>query len=262
MNARNESAWTPSASLRPWIADISVRAIASADQQTLTHAPDSATVLVFRTTTARRSDLLAVGPRTRASYHTGKDVPFCVRVRIRPGRARPILGVPVSQLADRVVPLGELWGESGDRLACELADLGSDPELVLKHLQAELLARLTAQTPGDLSRTDLLHAATQALTTHAHHRPERVGALAERLSISERHLRNLFADGVGLSPKHLARIERVRRVLARPGRRNLAQLAAETGYYDQSHMTAEFHGFMGAPPQAFHAGRLPAAQPC
>jgi AraC-like DNA-binding protein len=262
VNAKNESALTPAAPLRPWIADISVGAVAAGDQQPLTHVPDTATLLVFRTTAAQRSDLLVVGPRTRASYHTGKDIPSCVRVRIRPGRARPLLGVSLSQLADRVVPLGELWGASGDVLARDLADLGSDPELVLERLQAELLAHLTAQTPGDLSRSDLLHAATQALTPHADRQPEQVPALAKRLAVSERHLRNLFTDGVGLSPKHLARIERVRRVLARPRQGNWAQLAAEAGYYDQSHLTAEFHSFMGAPPHAFHAGRIPAARPC
>ncbi|MFI6700683.1 helix-turn-helix domain-containing protein [Streptomyces sp. NPDC050509] len=263
MTVTNQSAPTPSAALRPWIADISVLTVAGFGQRPFTHLPDTATALVFRTTAAGRSDLLVMGPRTRASYRTGKDVPFCLKVRIRPGRARPLLGVPVGELADRVVPLGELWGGSADRLAHELAHLGPDPALVLEHLEAELLARLTTRTPADLLRSDLLHTATQALTTRAHQRPERVPALAERLGVSERHLRTLFTDGVGLSPKHLARIERVRSVLARrPGRRHWAQLATESGYYDQSHMTADFHDVMGAPPQAFHAGHRPPAQPC
>jgi AraC-like DNA-binding protein len=75
-------------------------------------------------------------------------------------------------------------------------------------------------------------------------------------------LRNLFAGEVGLSPKRFARIDRVRGVLASAGRRQWAQLANDTGYYDQAHMIAEFRAMMGVPPGAFVAGRLPAVHPC
>jgi hypothetical protein len=114
-----------------------------------------------------------------------------------------LLGVPVSEIVDRVVPLGDLWGESGRRLAGELAGLGPDPDL--NQLQAELLAHLTAQTPSDLARSELLHAATKVMTTRAGQPPKQVPAVAQRLAISERHLRSLFTDGLGISLKRFAR---------------------------------------------------------
>ena len=82
--------------------------------------------------------------------------------------------------------------------------------------------------------------------------------------MSERHLRNLFSDCIGLSPKHLQRIARVRRVLAHghSSTSRWAHLAVTVGYYDQSHMTAEFRTMMGVPPAAFFAGHLPPPQPC
>jgi AraC-like DNA-binding protein len=249
-----------SAALQAWVAD--VIAVASDDHEPLVHVPDAATALVFRTTADHRSDLVVLGPRTRASYYMGKNLPFCIKVRIRPGRARPLLGLSVSELVDRVVPLGDLWGEPADRLARELADLGSDPGLALKHIEAALLARIAAQSAGDLSRSDLLRAATEALSVRRASQPNRLREISGRLSISERHLRNLFAGEVGISPKHFARIDRVRSVLASAGRRQWAQVASETGYYDQAHMTAEFRAMMGVPPGAFVAGRLPAAHPC
>ena len=46
------------------------------------------------------------------------------------------------------------------------------------------------------------------------------------------------------------------------GRPRTAALAADTGYYDQSHMTAEFRAVMGVPPSAYRAGRLPAPGHC
>ncbi|WP_426537585.1 helix-turn-helix domain-containing protein [Streptomyces sp. UG1] len=86
--------------------------------------------------------------------------------------------------------------------------------------------------------------------------------MARDLAISERQLRSLFADGVGVSPKHFARINRVRTVLEQATTVSWAELAATTGYYDQSHMTADFRTLMGVPPRSFFTGRLPDAQPC
>jgi len=42
----------------------------------------------------------------------------------------------------------------------------------------------------------------------------------------------------------------------------LAHLATTAGYYDQSHMSAEFSTIMGVPPTAYFAGRLPPPQRC
>jgi AraC-like DNA-binding protein len=88
-----------------------------------------------------------------------------------------------------------------------------------------------------------------------------VPAVARRLAVSERHLRDLFSDGVGLPPKRFERIARLRGLLSR-GETRWAQLAATAGYYDQSHMTAEFRTMMGVPPAAFFAGRPPSLEPC
>ena len=261
MNTKKEPGVLVPAALQPWVSDIRVGAVGD-DQQVLTRMPDAATALVFRTTAAQHSDLVVVGPCTHASYHAGKDVPFFVKVRIRPGRARALLGLSVHEIVDHAVPLSDFWGEPGDRLARELADIGSDPLRVLKTIEDALLAHLSAQTSRELSRSDLVHGATKGLSIRANRQPDGVRALARRLSISERHLRNLFTGAVGVSPKRFARIDRVRTVLARAHHEHWAQLATEAGYYDQSHMSAEFREIMGVPPGAFVAGRVPAAGPC
>ncbi|MEH0421655.1 hypothetical protein QA861_30530 [Streptomyces sp. B21-083] len=69
-----------------------------------------------------------------------------------------------------------------------------------------------------------------------------------------------------MSPEHFARIGRVRTVLA-AGAGRWSEIAATAGYYDQSHMTAEFRHLMGVPPrlralsefQARHLSCAPAA---
>lgn len=227
----------------------------------IVHLPDTATALVFRTTAAGRSNLLVVGPRTRASYHVGKDLPICLKVRLLPGMAQPLLGVSISELVDRVTPLADLWGEAALRLEEQLARVGGDCGLTLKHLEAALRARIGTRPPDDLTRARLVHAAATALSAR---RPTHLPDLACRLSVSERHLRHLLTESAGLPPKSFARITRLRTALTcgRTRSARLAQLAAATGYYDQSHLTAEFRSMMGVPPGAFFAGRLPVLQSC
>jgi AraC-like DNA-binding protein len=230
--------------------------------ESILHLPDTATALVFRVTAAGESDLRVIGPRTRASYLSGKDLPVCLQIRLCPGVARLLLGLPVRELMDRTTPLSELWGVSADRLEARLAHLGGDTELILKHLQAAILARIANQTPVDLARGNLVLTAAAALLSAR--RPAHVSEIARRLAISERHLRNVFTDGVGLPPKRFMRIARVRDVLTSAHARHAqwAQLAVTAGYYDQSHLTADFRAMMGVPPASFFSGRIPAPQPC
>ncbi len=84
-------------------------------------------------------------------------------------------------------------------------------------------------------------------------------ALAESLAVSSRTLQRVFAKQVGISPKLLARIVRFQRVLRawRANPRTFAHVAAESGYFDQSHLVRDFHEFAGAPPAGLLAA-LPA----
>jgi methylphosphotriester-DNA--protein-cysteine methyltransferase len=143
------------------------------------------------------------------------------------------------------VPLTDLWGDRAARLEHRLNEL-TGPEPVLRGIEDALLESLHDSANA---RDLLLREAVESLSTTG----ERVGALARRLSVSERHLRDLFTDRVGLSPKRFARIQRVRTVLAGTGSAEWAGLASDTGYYDQSHMTADFRTLMGGSPASFRA---------
>uniref|UniRef100_UPI0031DCB28B helix-turn-helix domain-containing protein n=1 Tax=Streptomyces hawaiiensis TaxID=67305 RepID=UPI0031DCB28B len=214
-----------------WVAGVD---IATAAGSAAVDVPDHATTLLLRTD---KQELIVMGPRTRAAYHVAVPGRSCVRVRMRPGRAQTLLGRPLRDLADRVLPLRELPGLNVDLLA-------ADP---IAALEEALAGR--PQPPGRLDEAArLLSGTTVAMT-------------AARLHVSERRLHTLFTEGTGLSPKQFARIDRVRAVLA-AGADRWSDIAATAGYYDQSHMTAEFRHFMGVPPAAFTAGRRPAPTPC
>jgi AraC-like DNA-binding protein len=218
-------------------------------RSTIVQVPEAAVVLAFRTTVAGRSDVIVVGPRTRGSYHDAVAAPSCVRMRLRPGSARAVLGVPVSELSDRATPLTDLRATAGRRLTERLEAAGDDTGLALTHLASFVSARPAG--------SGLIAAATRELDAGA-----RLADLAGRLGVGERHLRNLFAREVGLSPKHFARIGRVRRVLSLAGQRRWAAVAEDAGFFDQAHMISDFRAFMGVSPEAYLSGRLPAATPC
>lgn len=216
--------------LMRWVAGIDV---ATAGASAAVDVPDHATTLLLRTD---KRELVVMGPRTRAGYHVAAPGHSCVRVRMRPGRAQALLGRSLSGLADGALSLRELPGLDVDQLA-------ADPVTTLE--------KALADRPEPSERLEeaarLLVGATVTATAAQH--------------ISERRLHTLFTDATGLSPKHFARIDRVRTVLAADAGR-WADIAATAGYYDQSHMTAEFRHFMGVPPAAFTAGRRPAATLC
>jgi AraC-like DNA-binding protein len=88
-----------------------------------------------------------------------------------------------------------------------------------------------------------------------------VNAVASDLGVSARHLRRVFRETVGVSPKafaKLARFNRALRAAREDARRNWANIAADAGYYDQAHLIAEFRSISGVTPQAL-LGELRAA---
>ncbi len=218
--------------LRPWVSAIAHQRL---DAVTHVHAPDTATTLVL---CSASEGAFVIGPRDRARYHAGPPARRTV-VRLAPGRAQAVLGVPADELAGRVVPLGELWS-------------GADA-LEPAALTSALLRRVASIDPG---RSDLVHAATGLLRTRG------VAETAVALNVSERQLRAVFTRAVGLSPKRFARVDRVRRVVARGRRGGWARVAVELGYFDQAHLSAEFRAVMGVSPGAFARGDLPAATYC
>ncbi len=77
--------------------------------------------------------------------------------------------------------------------------------------------------------------------------------ISREIFYSEKHMRRLFMQHIGASPKAFARIARVNyalRLLTTQGVRS-ADVAAETGYYDQSHFIRDFRQVCGVSPQEY-----------
>ncbi|TDW87135.1 helix-turn-helix protein [Kribbella pratensis] len=234
--------------MHPWIENVALQAPTT---PITVLPPDPATTVVWRMTHAGESDVLIAGPRTRAAYHTSKDLPVCLRLRIRPGRALPLLGAAADELVDRTVPLSDLTGSSANALAGRLVTYKDEPEQAVEVLGDFLLGRLPRRLPD---RLELVGEAAAELASEA--APRTVGETAQRLGVSERYLRRVFREAVGVSPKHFARITRVRTVIAH-ARRSWSDAAACAGYTDQSHLIADFRSLMRVTPEAYATGRVP-----
>jgi AraC-like DNA-binding protein len=170
-----------------------------------------------------------------------------VTVRLHLGAAQAVLGVPASAISGHIVPLEELWGEATtSRLYDQLTEAHTtiDAAAIVESAIAERLA--DADTPRTHSPL-ALEAAERLMNAS-------VSTVAADLRVSERHLRRVFREAAGLSPKTFAKLARFHRALhaaRQDSNTNWANIAAATGYYDQAHLIDEFQTIAGITPRAF-----------
>ncbi len=159
--------------------------------------------------------------------------------------ARRLMGVPLAELANRLVRLDDLLGPFAGELAEQLA---AAPHAAARHALAQrLLAhRLTEGPSGSPEVRRVLG------RLRSSHGAARVEALAAEVGWSTRHLSARFREEVGLGPKAVARLARAEHAVAllRDGR-PLADVAYSAGYADQPHFNRDFRELVGCPPGEF-----------
>ncbi len=173
-------------------------------------------------------------------------------VRFRPGMARAFLRPPAVEFTDSSAALADVWGRKGVALEQQVEEARSAPARI-GLLERELQRRLPAVPPPE----PCVAAALDLIT-------RRRGAVTMReacrfAAVSRQHLARRFAEHVGVSPKMFARVTRFRSLLALLRQVRLvswSDAAAAAGYYDQSHLIADFRQFTGATPERFLAARL------
>jgi AraC-like DNA-binding protein len=200
-----------------------------------------------------------VGTMTRA-IEIAEQPGEIVAVRFKPGTAAALTGFALAEITDRNLGLAELGmqGALAERIAEASAAPG--PALPAKiplaasaHARlAALVAWLRGRLAGAARPDPLVARAVGLLSTGE----ARVDDVAGQLGATRQHLARRFRREVGITPKQLARIARMQRaatVLRRGG--DLARLAAELGYFDQSHLTHDLRDLAGLTPAAVAAER-------
>jgi AraC-like DNA-binding protein len=187
--------------------------------------------------------VIVAGPDTSARLVTLAPGSRLVGVRLRPGVAGAVLGLPASELCDLAPDASDVVSMPAASAIVEALASGAAPH-----------ATLLGFVDGPFEPDPLIRAAMAALG-----RPRaRVGAVAVELGVSARQLQRRVSDAVGYGPKMLARVLRFRRLqMLAPA--PLAELALDAGYADQAHMTAEVTHLAGLSPVRFLKDRTPTA---
>jgi AraC-like DNA-binding protein len=192
---------------------------------------------------------IVVGTMTRALLVPARDGAACIGVRFRPGMATAFLRMAAASVTDGRAPLDALWSDA--RTVTGYVDALADPDRAVERFADVLVDRLSRTTPIP----DDIQAAVVQITSRGGRVD--VSRLAESLGVSRQHLARRFATYVGISPKTLCRVARLREVirLADHPRAGWAALAADLGYYDQSHLVADFRSLTGLTPSRWAASR-------
>ena len=164
-----------------------------------------------------------------------------------PGAFAAFSARPMGDLVDRVLPLGDVFGEPG-RAVAERVSAELEVARAIEHIEgflrglgpqrddsAALVARLVALARGE-----------PRITSSAE--------LARRAGLSLRSLQRLFERYIGLGPKWIIRRARVQEAAERVAAGQAvdwAALAIELGYHDQAHLIHEFKAQLGFTPAAY-----------
>ena len=174
----------------------------------------------------------------------------CVELRLTPVAAHRLLGLPMHELANRTVPLREVLSDA-DELTERLRESPSWPDRFAL-VERVLLRRLEeASSPSrevEWSWHELRRTAGRAS----------IRELVDEIGWSHRRLIARFREQVGLAPKAVARVMRFDRAVQalRSPARALADVAYESGYFDQAHMNRDFRELGGTTPRAFRSSLL------
>ena len=194
------------------------------------------------------------GIQDQPLVHASPEGAHHVAARFKPGGAHAFFDLPMDELTDQVVELGDLIGRSSTDILCSDLREAEKDEPRCRVLERWLIERRNAVHPY----FSTVRKAIDLLRVGSYGTP--VAELCTRLGLSNRHLIKQFRHTVGLAPKAYARVGRFQRVIdSSRGQIEVpwARLASDHGYADQSHLIREFRRLALVTPEEFVAARTP-----
>lgn len=173
----------------------------------------------------------------------------CIQIDFTPLGAWRFFGLPMSELAARMVALDDLGDGDMRRLRQRLWE-ERDWQRRLDLAESYVTERIRRARQADPA----LHWAYQRML--ARRGDLRIADVARKLEWSRKHLSQRFQAQLGLPPKTIARMIRFQAALAmarREGDVDWADIAAACGYADQAHLTRDFAEFAGASPSRWRS---------
>lgn len=210
-----------------------------------------------------RSDIRGVSTGRFSRRLEGKG--RALGVKFLPGGFQPFLRAPVSTVTDDTMTLTRLFGGRDSRpLRAELRafedrlrrdeDDASDGARMTDLLERFLLARLPPPDPQVPKVTAIV------LDIMADRDITKVEDVARKTGLHPRGLQRLFSHYVGVSPKWVIKRYRLHEALERMAadqRVDLARMAADLGYFDQTHFIKDFKALVGKTPAEYARSLTP-----
>jgi AraC-like DNA-binding protein len=201
-------------------------------------------------TTPTRFDIATAGLHVTPAYIRQPQEQSGIQIALHLPAARSILGVRASELCSGTYEGVDVVGREIGRLRARLIDTPDWPTRF--DLVRQFLRHRADRAEGrPRTRAEL----AEAWAWLGRHRGTgRIAGLADHVMLSERQLHSLFTAEFGIGPKRfnrLLRFQRAKRLIgygAGHGEVDLAGIAADCGYADQSHLTREFRSFVGIGP--------------
>ena len=188
-----------------------------------------------------------IGPHDAPIVNEPLGLTWAVGVVTTPIGCRAALGVEPGAVRGRIVePAWPAFGAVREAVAA-----APDAAAAIAITIDALAAGLDTSDPG-LPRIARAVAAIEA------HPVRPIAELAAELGVSHGHLDREFARIVGLGPRVLARIVRLRRLVASIdvyGEVEWTRLAGELGWFDQAHLIRDFKRFAGVSPGEYAAAQ-------
>lgn len=164
-----------------------------------------------------------------------------IEVEFPPLAAYTLFKLPLRELAGQFVELPQILGRTGAEMVERLAEAPGWPGRFA--LLEDAVERLAGDGPAP--HPAVVWAWRRIVRSHGR---VNIGELAAEAGWSRRHLTRQFTDQLGMAPKTVARLRRLRhavRLLSQPRRGSIADIAACCGYYDQAHLANDFRDIAG-----------------
>lgn len=167
-------------------------------------------------------------------------------VVFNPVGGRLFFGMPMSEINGLQVDINDLGDIQLEDLEKSLADttLNQTCVLLIEQFLTKRMEQIAHLPEYNLKR---IGAAIKLINSNQ----TEVNSLAEASCLSYKQFSRIFTEYIGAKPKDFLRIIRFQRALfflQTSPQTPLAQLAAECGYYDQSHLIKEFRTLSGYTP--------------
>jgi AraC-like DNA-binding protein len=196
--------------------------------------------------------VLLIGEKTRPKVFAYDRRRQIAAVRIKVEAVERLLGLRPGEHQDADVELGTVLPLLAEELLEAFCETRTPRDAI------EILRTLVMARPDDRSdvrQAVVRHALDAVRDTHGRSPVERI---ADTAGFSVRHLRRLVHDATGVSLKHFARTTRfVTAITAADAaeRPHWAQVAADAGFYDQSHLVRDCQDICGLTPTELHRER-------